>query len=143
MHKSLCNLSLIGILALGVTASTALAQDSTQPPAQTESGHMGNHRGMDPDQQLKHLSHQLNLTDDQRAKIKPLLESSHEQMQQLHQDQSLSRQDRMTKMRSIMDDTHSKIEAVLNDQQKQQFEAMMQKEQERRQEHMHGGNSPQ
>jgi Spy/CpxP family protein refolding chaperone len=140
MQKSLCNITLIGVLALGMAAVNAHAQDSTQPPAQTESGHMGaNHRGMDPDQQLKHLTKELSLTADQQSQIKPLLESSHQQMQQLHEDQALSREDRMTKMKGIMDDTHTKIEAVLNDQQKQKFEAMMQ----RREEHMHGGNAPQ
>jgi periplasmic protein CpxP/Spy len=133
MQKSLCHLSIIGLLAFGMATGTARAQDSTPPPAQTESGH---HRGMmSPDEQLKHLTQTLNLSADQQSQIKPLLESSHQQMMQVHQDQSLSREDRMTKMKTIMDDTHTKIEAVLNDQQKQQFESMRQKQQG----HMHGG----
>jgi hypothetical protein len=140
MQKSLCSLSLVGLLALGAAASTAVAQDSTPPPAQTESGHMGRH-GMNPDEQLKHLTKTLSLSADQQSQIKPLLDSSHQQIMQVHEDQSLSRQDKMTKMKGIMDDTHSKIEGVLNDQQKQKFEAMMQKEQEHRQQHMQGGGS--
>lgn len=143
MQKSLCYLSLLGLLAFSAASSTALAQDSTPPPAQADSGHAGpNHRGMmmNPDEQLKHFTKALNLTADQQSQIKPFLESSHQQMMQLHEDQSLSREDRMAKMKGIMDDTHSKIEGVLNDEQKQKFEAM-------KKEHgsgsMHGGSGPQ
>ncbi len=138
MQKSLCHLSLIGLLAFGMAAGTALAQDSTPPPAQADSGHTGpNHRGMmmSTDEQLKHLTKTLNLSADQQSQIKPILESSHQQMMQLHEDQSLSRDDKMAKMKGIMDDNHSKIAAVLNDEQKQKFETMQK-------EHMHGGGGP-
>jgi hypothetical protein len=62
-------------------------------------------------------------------------------MMQMHEDQSLSREDRMTKFKALDDDTHVKIAAVLDDKQKAKFEKM----QERREEHMehmdHGGGS--
>jgi protein CpxP len=138
MRKTLCNAALAGLLAFGMTA---FAQDSTpQQPADAPM-HGAAHRGMDPDQQLAHMTKALNLTSDQQTQIKPILENQHQQMMQVHQDQSLSRQDKMTKMKSLNDDTHSKIEAVLNDQQKQKFEAMQQKMEERRQQHMQGGDS--
>jgi len=125
MHKSLCRLSLMAVLGLGSLTSMALAQDATPPTPPSDSGHMGAHgRGMSSEEQLKHLTKTLNLTADQQAQIKPMLDSSHQQMQQIHQDQSLSQEDRMSKMKSIMDDTHSKIESVLTDEQKQKFEAM-------------------
>jgi cobalamin biosynthesis protein CbiD len=85
----------------------------------------------------------LNLTSEQQTQIKPLLENQQQQMMQLHQDQSLSRADKMTKAKSLRDDTTSKIEAVLNDQQKQKYEAMQQKMQERMQQKMQGGSQPQ
>lgn len=135
MKKTLCSLVLAGLLTIGVTA---YAQDnSAQPPASgpasgQEQGNGGGHRGMDPDQQLQHMTKALNLSADQQGQIKPILQSQHDQMMQLHQDQSLSREDRMAKAKSLMTDSHSKIEAVLNDQQKQKFEEMQQKMQARR-----------
>jgi Spy/CpxP family protein refolding chaperone len=61
-------------------------------------------------------------------------------MQALFQDQSLSREDRHSKVQAIRSDSTAKIEAVLNDQQKQKFEAMQQRMQERMQERQHGGS---
>ena len=53
-------------------------------------------------------------------------------MQAVFQDQSLSREDRRARMQSIRQDSQTKIEAVLNDQQKQKFEAMQQERGRRR-----------
>jgi hypothetical protein len=98
---------------------------------------------MDPDHQLRHMTKELDLSADQQAQIKPVLESRQEQMQQIRQDQSLSQQDRRQKMMDIQQDTSSKIEAALNDTQKQKYEAMQAKMRNRR---MHrggmGGDNP-
>ena len=139
MRKTLCSVAIAGLLGFGMTA---FAQDSTQQqPADAPAMHGPAHRGMDPDQQLAHMTKALNLSTDQQAQIKPILENQHQQMMQVHQDQSLSRQDKMTKMKSLNGDTNSKIEAVLNDQQKQKFEAMQQKMEARRQQRMQGGDA--
>jgi Spy/CpxP family protein refolding chaperone len=136
MRNKFCTLALTGLLTLGMAGSVAIAQDQPGPPPQ-EGG--GGHRGMDPDAQLKHMTKALDLTADQQAQIKPILDSQHQQMMALRDDQSLSREDRMAKMKSIHEDSHTKIEAVLNDTQKQKFEEM--------QEHMRnrgsGGPPPQ
>jgi hypothetical protein len=94
---------------------------------------------MNPDQQLEHLTKALNLTSDQQTQIKPILENQQQQMMQLHQDQSLSRDDKMAKAKSLHEDSTSKIEAVLNPDQKQKYEAMQQKMQERMQQKMQSG----
>ena len=70
---------------------------------------------------------------------RPILTNQQQQMMQLHQDQSLSREDKMAKGKSLHEDTTSKIEAVLTPDQKQKYEAMQQKMQERMQERMQGG----
>jgi NACalpha-BTF3-like transcription factor len=79
---------------------------------------------MDPDQQLQHLTRQLDLSADQQSQIKPILIERQQKMQALFQDPSVAREDRRAKMQSLRQDTRSRIEAVLNDQQKQKFEAM-------------------
>ena len=97
----------------------------------------GGHRGMmDPAQQLEGMTKRYNLSADQQTQLKPILASQQQQMQALRGDSSLSREDRMTKMQSIRADTKTKIEAVLNDDQKKQFEADQQRMQQQR---MQGG----
>jgi protein CpxP len=111
------------------------APETQGPPAG------GGHRGMmmDPAQQLEGMTKRYNLSADQQTQIKPILAQQQQQMQALRGDSSLSREDRMTKMQSIHADTKTKIEAVLNDDQKKQFEADQQKMQERMQQRMQGG----
>jgi periplasmic protein CpxP/Spy len=131
MRNKLCTLALAGLLSLA--GGAAIAQDNATTAQQQ--GQAAGHRGMNPDAQLQHLTKALDLTADQQAQLKPILENAHQQMMQVHEDQSLSQQDRHAKMQSIHADTKSKIEGVLNDTQKQKFEAM----QERSHERMQGG----
>jgi hypothetical protein len=60
-------------------------------------------------------------------------------MMAVHQDQSLSREDRMAKMKALHEDSTTKINAVLNDTQKQKFADMQAKMQERMQQRTQGG----
>jgi len=140
MRNTLCTLALAGLLS--VAGGVALAQDNAAPPPPQQGQGYG-HRGMNPDAQLQHLTKHLDLTADQQAQIKPILESRDQQSKQLWQDQSLAPADRRAKMQAIHQDTNSKIEAVLNDTQKQKYEAMQAKMQERGHDHMQGGQAPQ
>jgi len=113
------------------------AQEPGLPP---ETAAPPPHRGMmDPAQQLEGMTKRYNLSADQQTQLKPILASQQQQMQALRGDSSLSREDRMTKMQSIRADTKTKIEAVLNDDQKKQFEADQQRMQQQR---MQGGGGP-
>jgi hypothetical protein len=118
------------------------AQDQTTAPSGQQQGQWGHgqRRPMDPDRQLAHLTKTLNLSTDQQTQIKPILLDRQQKMQALWQDQSLSRQDRRSKAIAIQQDTKTKLEAALNDQQKQQFDAMQAKMQARRQHRMGGEN---
>jgi len=127
MQRKFFTLALSGLLAVGIAGSTGFAQDSTAPQsqpaeAQPGSGGHGHRKAPDPDKQLAHMTKELNLTADQQTQIKPILVSRNEQMQQLFQDQSIARQDKRAKAEAIQSDSKSKIEAVLNDTQKQKFE---------------------
>ncbi len=100
----------------------------------------------DPDQQLARMTSHYKLSADQQSKIKPILVSTQQQMQALRGDSSLSRDDRMAKMQSIRGDSKTKIEAILNDDQKKQFDqdqqAMMERMQQRGQGGPGGGGPP-
>ena len=147
MNARMCRFAVSGLLATGLTFSTAAvfaqqANPSGAPDASTQqpmngTGGMGHHR-MDPDQQLAHMSKRYHLTPDQQTQIKPILDSQQQQMMSLRQDTSTSREDKMAKMKAIHEDAGTKIQAILNDSQKQKFNADQQKMQERRQERMQG-----
>ena len=105
------------VLCMG---TTAWAQDNQTPPA----GHHQRGEGMTADAQLEHMSQALNLTDDQKTKIKPILEDSMKQMQQLRQDTSLSQEDRRAKMQQIHESAMSQIKPILTDDQQKKLESM-------------------
>jgi Spy/CpxP family protein refolding chaperone len=146
MKQPIWRLVLSGVLAAGLVSCGALAfaqEPGSAPessvPGQAGGGGMGR-RGMmmDPDEQLARLTKRYNLSADQQSQVKPILVDTQKQMQALHGDSSLSREDRMAKMQSIRSDSRTKIEAVLNDDQKKQFEA----DQQRMQQRMQGGGGP-
>jgi periplasmic protein CpxP/Spy len=105
------------------------------PPA---AGQVYGHRhGVE--RQVKHLTHMLSLTPDQQTQVKAILAEQHQQMEQLRGSAPQSTQagqpaqpDR-DQIRSIRQDTNTKIEALLNDDQKTKFEAWIQQRQQRMQ----------
>ena len=126
MSNLAMKVSLAGILALSLSfplmATPQDASQETQPQ-----GHHGRHgAGMmaSPEQRLEHLSQQLNLTDDQKAKIKPMLEDEAQKMQALHNDSSLSRQDKRAKSMAIRQASSDQIKSVLNEDQQKKFADM-------------------
>ena len=143
MQKGLCSIVISGVLAFSTSAILAQSDNSMQqqPSSQStmQSGQMHSGHRMDPDQQLAHLTKALNLTSDQQSQIKPILVDRQQQLTALRQDTSSSKQDKMAKAKSINNDAHTRIEAALNDQQKQKFEEMQAKEKEHMQKPM-GGN---
>lgn len=133
------------ILGALISAGLAFAQapEANQAPAantpQTAPAQQRNaHRNFDPNQQAAHLGKRLGLSDDQVTQIKPILADRFQQVQTLRADASLSQRDRHAKVHALMQDSNTRIEAVLNDTQKQQFEKM----QAERRLHQHNRRTP-
>ena len=123
-------------LCIGMTGASLFAQDTTAPAAQGPEGghHGGGMRGpMSPDQELEHMTKALNLTSDQQTQLKPVLQDRHDQQMQMHQDGSLSRDARMSKMQALDESSNSKVEAILNPDQKAKYEKMIADRKERMQ----------
>jgi periplasmic protein CpxP/Spy len=81
-------------------------------------------RRMDPARMLGRLKTELNLTDDQTAKVKTIFEDQRAKMQALRGDESLSREDRRAKMMDLMKASRDQIRALLTPEQQQKFDAM-------------------
>jgi periplasmic protein CpxP/Spy len=132
------------LLVLGLGLATAKAQDqSNNPPENAPQGPPPPGRGMrggpmSTDQMLARLDERLHLSDDQKTKIRSILEDRRAEMEKLHSDTSLSPEDRRAKMQTIFADHNDQIKNALNDDQKQQFEQMMQ----RRGRMRNGGGNP-
>ena len=113
----------IALTALAV-ALAAVGAPAWAQMGEGQGGGQPGHGPMSADQRLQMMTKQLNLTADQQEKIKPMLENQSQQMQALHQDTTLSQEDRMSKMQQIRQSTNSQIKTVLNPDQQQKFEQM-------------------
>lgn len=131
MRNQLLTIALSGLLAFGATTALHAQDNSGQPQQQGQWGG-GHGRGrMSPDEQLKHMTKELGLSSDQQSQILPVLQDRQQKMEAIREDQSLSREDRRSKMMAIRTDSDAKIQALLTDQQKQKYQAMQERMQER------------
>src|SRR5205814_2930583 len=105
-----------------------LAQDLSRTNQGTEDREEGTERKRSPrtvQQELDHLTKDLELTPTQQKNIKPLLEEHHEKIQALReQNPTLSWQDLAPQIHAISAQTHHEIEALLTKRQKQLANAM-------------------
>jgi Spy/CpxP family protein refolding chaperone len=110
---------------VGIAPQSAQSEQQTgQQPGQTAPQAEARH-AVDPARAAKHLGKQLGLTQDQVAQIQPIIAERQQQVESIRADQSLMPRDRRMKMRSVMMDSRNKIEALLTDPQKQQFDEML------------------
>ena len=151
MKKLNLTLSMAAMLIFSAAAFAATTQDaqSSQQPSNQEGARHGHGAGeghgrgmmMTPDAMLDHMSTELNLSDDQKTKIKPILEQQSKQMQDLRQSTSTSDQDRRAKMKEIHENTMSQIRPILTADQQKKLDEMMSRRSERGEGHQHAADS--
>ena len=103
---------------------------------------MGHRPRMSVDEQLERLTKKLKLSDDQQAKLKPILEDQNKQMEQIHNDSSLSREDRFSKMQALRQGSDTQIKTVLNEGQQKSFDKMREEQRDRMKQGHRGGDTP-
>lgn len=121
-------------LALVFTATAAFCQQSTpQQPAgdtttqqQPAGQHGRRHHAFDAHKAAQHLSKRLNLTDDQTAKLEPILATRQQKIISLRSDTSLTPDQRREQFRAIHKDTQTQLATVLTPDQMQQLKSMRQ-----------------
>ena len=117
-----------GLLVVGQTTHAL----QTAPAAQDHSAMSGH--AMTPESRLKMLTEKLDLTEDQQAKLKPILEDQSTQMKTLHDDTSLAPEDKRAKMKELHESSTEKINAVLTPDQQSKWKQMKQEMMERHKE---------
>jgi len=112
--------------AFAALSLPALAQAGSGATGTTgETAGKAQHHGMPSiDERVQHLTKALNLSDDQQAKVKSILQDQQNQANSLRQDTSISQQDRRAKFMQIHQTTQQSIRDVLNDDQKAKFDQM-------------------
>jgi Spy/CpxP family protein refolding chaperone len=95
-----------------------------------------------PEQVVGKMSDKLSLNADQKTKITPIIADRQAKLKALSADTSLSRPQRMRQARSILNDSDSKINAILTPEQQQKYTQMQQemREQMRERAQQHGGS---
>src|SRR5437879_5887313 len=111
------------LISMAPMASRVRAQDAPPPPPPPPQGDAsgnfegkpggpgGPHHGGNP---MEMLSERLNLTEDQKAKIKPIIEEGMPQIKAIHEEAR-------TKVKAVMDGVHEKIKPILTPEQQQKL----------------------
>ena len=130
------------LFSLGAFAFQAAGsgQDSNQGQGQGQG--QGRGQMMSVDDQVKILTERLNLSTDQQTKIKAILDDNRQQMDTLRKDESMSREDKMSKARALRETTQGKIREVLNDDQKKKYDEMQQEMRDRQRQRQGGDSNP-
>jgi protein CpxP len=119
------------LLFFGYSITTRAQDAGTQgskAQAQTENGtHHGQHAS-----HLEWLSKELNLTDEQKEKVKPILDEQTKQMRATQADTSLSQEQKRDKMKQIHQTTHSQINEILTPEQQRKFAELKEQQKEHR-----------
>jgi periplasmic protein CpxP/Spy len=121
---------LAGMTLLAAGVAFAQTPQEPQTPAASKHGAM-HHNGESVEQHLQMLSEKLNLTDDQKAKLKPILQEQMQQMKAVHEDSSLAPEQKRGKMKSIHESFREQVNAVLTPEQQAKFKEMQQERMEK------------
>lgn len=115
--------STLTLLVIMTTGLVLAGQNSA--PQTPQQGHeaMGA-AASSPDAHLQMLTEKLNLTDEQRTKLKPILQDQAQQLKAVHDDASLTPEQRNAKMKAIHASFHDQVNAVLTPEQQAKLKEM-------------------
>jgi periplasmic protein CpxP/Spy len=111
------------LLTIGLVGIAKAQGNAAEPPA----GQLlpSIHTSRSIDQELDHLTKDLELTPDQQKQIRPLLEQHHDQIQALlDNNPTLTRRQLGPQIHAISDQTHHQIDALLTPRQRELVKAM-------------------
>jgi Spy/CpxP family protein refolding chaperone len=112
-----------GLVSFGIVVAlavpVALANSQAAPAPQTASKEMGMHGG------LQAAVESLNLTDDQKAKVKDIFADAKTKKQAVTSDTSLSEEQKKAKMKELHSGTMAKLNEVLTPEQQTELKSKM------------------
>jgi periplasmic protein CpxP/Spy len=126
---------------------SAVAQDApvSAPPSTPGAGSAqaqpGGRRTMEALSELRWLSQQLNLTEEQKQKLRPIVMDEGEQLRTVRLDEHLPLDQKRAKMTEIRESFRPKIAAILTPEQQEKLKKMQESAQQHHQEQMKSGES--
>lgn len=126
---------LIAAAVACMLASVAVAQQGPGKPGRGPHGPGGNPDATPEERaevMMVRLAHRLDLTEAQRAELMPILLDRATRAKEIHEQAKAEREQRRLQMEQIREDTHASIEALLDPDQLQEFQAMVQEREEQR-----------
>jgi len=113
----------LAVATLLIFALAVLAQQTATKPSTSSEGGAENAGAMPTvEEQLQVFAEKVDLTASQRAKVRPILQKLHDATKKLMQDERLSREERLAKVRPQRKQADKKIRALLNDDQKKKLD---------------------
>ena len=127
------------LAALGVVAPSAYAEEGTDSSSATQQPQDkpvlkrgGGQRPGGLEQRLQRLSSRLNLSEEQKKQIRPILDEEVGKLKDLRNDTNLNKEEKRTKFKKIADDTFGKIHQLLTPDQQKKHDELRQQALERR-----------
>ena len=114
MNKFITYAAAFATIASFTAVPFTKADDQAPPPGQSANK---------PHHDMLEQFADLNLTDDQKAKIRSILMNAKQQMQALRADTTLTEDQKKEKQRQIRQDTMTQVTAILTDEQKAKLKA--------------------
>lgn len=124
----------IGLLILATAIPFGvIAQDDPKPKKEAPQGERpprparpeGRGQGQRGDR-MAAMAQALSLSDEQKTKIKPVLEAQQAKMKEIRDDSALSDEQRRTKSRAVRTEFAGKVKAILTPEQQDKYEKMRQ-----------------
>ncbi len=125
-------LTVLTLALLSFLPAATHAQDTPPAPGDQPAQKQAPSPERRVDRMLDRMTQNLNLTDEQRGKLRPILLDQAQQILALRQDTSLSPQDRQAKVRALRRATRQKVDQILTPEQKAQHRENWQRAHERR-----------
>jgi hypothetical protein len=110
-------IALIAIISFSIAHNAVFAQQSAAKPQTTEQDSLPT-----VEEQLKVLNEKLGLSAKQQAKAKPILQQLHDATQNVMRDETLSREERLAKVRPQRQMADKKMRTILNDEQRKKLD---------------------
>jgi Spy/CpxP family protein refolding chaperone len=125
--------ALLALFCLALAVGSAAAQASNSTMSQDNSA-----QPRQATDRMEHISNQLNLTSDQKDKLRPVLDQEQKEMMDLHHDPNLTEDQKRAKEREIHQKYKSQIEGVLTPEQRTKYRQEREKATNKR----HAAKSP-
>jgi Spy/CpxP family protein refolding chaperone len=121
-------LILIAVITLG-----ALVTFGPLAQAADQGGDAQGPKGKARVDRIEMMKKELSLTDDQVAKLKPIMDDDNKKMREIMQDSNLSREQRREKLTALREASAPKIKAILTKEQADKWEKLNQARGQKRQ----------